>query len=338
MGLEVCARRGGGGKLEFGIVSSLDAGGGRLHFRPRADSVPAMAESLSPAPPRGKRPWYSPVRLVQRFLIYVVVGYAALCGYLYLAQNSLEYPRAMSGGVLAPEDAIRQAKAVGLVPWDAAGLDSSAPQGYVPIDFTKPAPRGTIVVFHGNGGWAGERTVYVDAFERRGFRTFLYEYPGYGGRPGRPSERTLVPDARALIRSLDRAGDGPIYVWGESLGAGVAAAVCADPALPVGGLVLLTPWDTVANVGSSRYPIIPVKWLMADTYDSIANLEHFRHPICVIRSTRDEIIPPALTINLYAHLPNPKKLILQEGYGHEDWPSSPELTWWDDALNFIAPK
>jgi len=36
-------------------------------------------------------------------------------------------------------------------------------------------------------------------------------------------------------------------------------------------------------------------------------------------------------------LSGPKKLIMQDGYGHGDWPCAPELRWWDDALNFIAP-
>jgi pimeloyl-ACP methyl ester carboxylesterase len=77
---------------------------------------------------------------------------------------------------------------------------------------------------------------------------------------------------------------------------------------------------------------------MIDKYDSIANLEHFHHPVCVIYGDKDETVPPALTLNLYAHLPEPKKLILQEGYGHGNWSTSSELSWWDNALNFIAPK
>jgi len=239
---------------------------------------------------------------------------------------------------LSTEAAIQEAGATGLVPWDHTTSGAAAPQGYVRPDFAAPAPRGTIVVFHGNGGWCLHRTRYVDAFTRRGFRVFLYEYPGYGGRPGRPSEATIVPDAKVLVRSLDQAGYGPIYVWGESLGSGVAAAICADATLPVHGLALLTPWDNIANVGLSIYPYLPIRLLMADKYDSIADLEHFRHPICVIRSEKDEVIPPPLTLNLYAHLSEPKKMILQEGYGHNDWPNSPELTWWDNALNFIAPK
>ena len=225
-----------------------------------------------------------------------------------------------------------------LIPWKHTTPGAAAPQGYVRPDFARPAPRGTIVLIHGNGGCAFERVNYVDAFTRRGFRTFLYEFPGYGGRPGTPGEAVIVPDARAVIRALDQAGYGPIYVWGESLGAGVAAAVCADPTLPVHGLVLLTPWDNIANVGLSIYPYIPVRLLMIDKYDSIANLQKFPHPICVVRSAEDEVIPPLLTSNLIAHLPGSPKVIIHENAGHNNWPNSPELKWWDDALNFIAPQ
>jgi pimeloyl-ACP methyl ester carboxylesterase len=153
-----------------------------------------------------------------------------------------------------------------------------------------------------------------------------------------PSEKTIVPDARAVIRSLDAAGFGPIYVWSESLGTGIAAAVCADPSLPVHGLGLASPWDTLPNVAASYYPYYPVRFFIKDRYDSISNLQHFHHPICVIRGDMDDTIPPPLSINLFAHLPEPKKEILKTGYGHGDWPHTPDLPWWNDAIDFIAPK
>jgi pimeloyl-ACP methyl ester carboxylesterase len=277
------------------------------------------------------------MRVAQRAIIYALIAYVTLCVYLYFTQDSQIYPAAISGGKIDTPRAIHWAAAEGFVPWDHPTPGAASPQGYVPRDFAKPAPRGTIVVFHGNGGWAGDRTMYPDAFRPRGFRTFLYEYPGYGGRPGHPREATIVPDAQALIRELAVEGDGPIYVWGESLGSGVAASVCADPKLPVHGLVLMMPWDTIAHVATYRFPFIPAGWLMHDTYDSIANLAHFPHPICVIRGDQDTTIPPALTLNLFAHLPEPKLMILQKGYGHGDWPCESNLAWWNEALNFIAP-
>jgi len=292
----------------------------------------AASDPASPA----KRLWYRPLGLVKRFVFCAAFVYVAVCVYLYAMQTGMIYVGSNEG--LSPEVASQVAKSMGFVPWEHTTPGAAAPQGYVRPDFTAPAPRGTIVVFHGNGGWSVERNYYVEAFTQRGFRVFLYEYPGYGGRPGRPGEAAIVPDAQALIRSLDQAGYGPIYVWGESLGAGVAASTCADETLPVHGLVLLTPWDNIANVGLSIYPYLPVRLLMIDKYDSIANLEHFQHPICVIRSAQDELVLPPLTLNLYAHLPEPKKMIVQQGCGHNTWPNEPGLSWWDDALNFIAPK
>lgn len=293
---------------------------------------------MAASTPPGKRPWYHPLGLAKRIAFSAVIVYLAACVFLFSLQNSLIYPIKASGADLPHDQAIQMAREFGLVPWEHTTPGASAPQGYVRPDFSNPASRGTIVVFHGNGGWSVDRTEYTDAFTRRGFRVFLYEYPGYGGRPGRPGESTIVPDAQALVRSLDQAGFGPVYVWGESLGAGVAASVCHDPTLPVHGLVLLTPWDNLANVGLSLYPFIPVRLLMIDKYDSIANLQHFAHPICVVRSSDDEVIPPPLTLNLYAHLPDPKKMIVHSGAGHNSWPNSPGLPWWDDALDFIAPR
>ena len=282
-----------------------------------------------------KRPWYSPLRLAQRAAIYVVGAYLTFCGLLYFTQDSQIYPS--GNGKIGTDQAVRDAAAYRLTPWTDAAAGPS-PQGYVPRDFKGPAPRGTIVVFHGNGDTAYDRSYYADAFRPRGFRTFLYEYPGYGGRPGHPREALIVPDARALIRELDREGLGPVYVWGESLGSGVAGSVVADPTLPVHGLVLMMPWDTIAHVATYRFPFIPVTFLMHDTYDTAGNLENFKHPICVLRGDRDSIIPPALTLALFAHLPDPKLMILQAGYGHGDWPSEPDQAWWDEALDFIAPR
>jgi pimeloyl-ACP methyl ester carboxylesterase len=291
----------------------------------------------SPEIPVAKRRWYHPIALAKRLVIYAVIAYVVVCVYLAAMQTRLIY--VASTHPMSIEDATRFAQDAGVIPWDHSTAGSASPQGFVRPDFaTAPAPRGTIVCFHGNGEFAWMRTALVDAFRQRGFRTFLYEYPGFGGRPGTPSEKAIVPDAQALIRSLDQAGFGPVYVCGISLGAGVAAAACADPALPVRGLILITPWDNLANVGLTIYPYIPVRLLLVDRYDSIANLQNFPHPICVVRSEKDELVLPRLSLNLYDHLPVRKKMIVQPDVGHNDWPASPELKWWDEALDFIAPK
>lgn len=286
----------------------------------------------------GRRIWFWVRQTVRVLLVLVALAYFSYCVYLYLTQDDQIYARSANGVIIPTGTAIAEARAAGLVPWDHPTPGAASPQGYVPVSFNQPAPRGTIVVFHGNGNWAARRTLYVDAFARRGFRTFLYEYPGYGGRPGEPHEQAIVPDARALVRELSRDGHGPVYLWGESLGSGVAAAVAADSTLPIQGLVLLTPFNQIIGVALYRYPYIPVTLLVRDRYDSVENLARFTHPVAIVRCDEDEIVPPPLTLQLYAGLPEPKKMIVLHGVGHNDWPGAPGLSWWDDALDFVAPK
>jgi pimeloyl-ACP methyl ester carboxylesterase len=279
-------------------------------------------------------PWWHPLKLILRLLIFLFVGFIVICAFLYAMQGKLIYPAA--GQAFTPTQLQTEMRAAGVEAWSPErGGD---PQGFVLTDFHDPAPRGTFVVLHGNGEYAWYHAETARELRRRGFRAVLYEYPGYGGRSGMPSEKTIVPEVQAIIRALDKAGLGPVYIWGQSLGAGVAAAACADESLPVRGLLLITPWDTLPNVGAAFYPYIPVRWLMIDRYNSVANLAHFQHPIFLARSDHDEVIPLPLSMNLYAHLPEPKKELVFENAGHNDWPGNTPDSWLDEALDFIAPK
>ena len=108
-----CAGR---GKLEV-----LRSCGGRfLAVAARAASEnclfpqPRVALRMASGPAQ-KRPWFSPLRLAQRLAIYLVTAYVVLGGYLYFNQNSLEYPRVVTGCVMPIDQALKEAKAAGLV-------------------------------------------------------------------------------------------------------------------------------------------------------------------------------------------------------------------------------
>lgn len=198
--------------------------------------------------------------------------------------------------------------------------------------------RGTVVVFHGNGGPAMFRVAYIAALELRGYRVVLAEYPGYGGRPGDLSEKSLVADARRTVALAEKDFGGPVYLWGESMGCGVASALADDQEIRPDGVVLVTPWDSLLNTAKALYPWLPVSLLLTDAYDNVANLARFKGPVAVIMSARDEIIPNRLTKNLYASLAEPKKLWIFEKAGHNDWPSGPELGWWDEVMIFLTAQ
>ena len=201
------------------------------------------------------------------------------------------------------------------------------------------APAGTLVLFHGNGGTAFDRSFYLEPFMNLGFRVILAEYPLYGGRPGKVGEKPFVADA---LQTLDLAYGqygAPLYLVGESLGCGVAAAAAKQTSVPIAGIILITPWDTLALVAKSLFRFFPVRLVLTDKYDSIENLKNYPHNIAVVAAERDEILPVAHAYNLYEHLPaGRKKMWVIKGAGHNDWPlyAHPEL--FKEVFDFVQNK
>jgi hypothetical protein len=200
-----------------------------------------------------------------------------------------------------------------------------------------PVPKGTIVLFHGNGGTAYDRSFYLEPLTALGFRVILAEYPKYGGRPGKVGEKPFVADALETVRLAFAEFGEPLYLLGESLGCGVAAAVAKQTPVPIAGLILITPWDTLAAVAKSLFPFLPVSMLLTDKYDSIGNLKSFPRNISVVGAERDEILPIRHAQNLYENLPQGRKrMLVIRGAGHNDWPFHADENLFREITDFIS--
>lgn len=199
-----------------------------------------------------------------------------------------------------------------------------------------PAPNGTIVLFHGNGGTALDRGFYLEPLMELGFRVVLTEYPKYGGRPGQVGEKPFVADGLETVRLAHQQFGEPLYLFGESLGCGVASAVANKTSAPIAGIILITPWDTLASVAKSLFPFLPVTMLLTDKYDSIENLKSFKKKISVVGAERDEILPIKHAQNLYNFLPeNSKRMWVIKGAGHNDWPFHVGSSFWKEITGFV---
>lgn len=222
---------------------------------------------------------------------------------------------------------LAEARRHGLTPWPDAGDFRGLrrePSG--------PA-RGTVLLFHGNAGHAGHRAAYADELARLGLRVILAEYPAYGSRPGQLGEAALVADATASLALAGRQFGGPLLLAGESLGAGVVAAVAKSA--EVAGVLLITPWDSIASVARHHYPGLPVGWVLRDSYDSVANLAGYPGPVAVVVAERDSIIPPALGRRLFASLGEPKRLWIVPAADHNDWLGRVDAAWWESVVGFL---
>jgi uncharacterized protein len=216
--------------------------------------------------------------------------------------------------------------------WQATSADY---QGVIAAH-DAPAPNGTIVLFHGNGGTAADRGFYLEPFMKLGFRVILAEYPKYGGRPGKVGEKPFVAAGLETVRQAFEQYEEPLYLVGESLGCGVAAAVAKQTSVPIAGIILITPWDTLASVAKSIFPFLPVKLVLTDKYDSIENLKSFKNKFSVIGAERDEILPIKHAVNLYNALPEGRKRMwIIKGAGHNDWPMHADAFLFKEITDFV---
>lgn len=149
-----------------------------------------------------------------------------------------------------------------------------------------------VLVLPGNGGNRLGRVLLAEELSARGLTVLLVDYRGYGGNPGSPSEEGLLIDARAGLDYLrERFPHRPTLYFGESLGAAVATALAVQqtPA----GLILRSPFASLAAVGQHAYPFLPVKVLLHDRFPVLDLVSRVDAPVVVIYGTADAIVPPS---------------------------------------------
>ena len=176
----------------------------------------------------------------------------------------------------------------------------------------------TVLVANGNAGDRSMRAPLARALENQGFGVLLFDYRGYGGNPGSPSEDGLARDVRAARQFLIEEGvpDNRLLYYGESLGAAVVAELAT--AHPPGGLVLRSPFTDLASVGQIHYPFLPVRALLKDRFPVAEYVARVAVPITVVYGTADSIVPPEESRRSVAAAPGPTRLVAVEGADHND--------------------
>jgi hypothetical protein len=185
---------------------------------------------------------------------------------------------------------------------------------------SRPSPaRFTVLVFNGNAGNRAYRAALGQGLRANGCSVLLFDYRGFGGNPGTPTESGLAADARAARAFLAGRGDvdpDRLVYFGESLGTAVAARLAAEH--PPAALVLRSPFASLAEVGQFHYPILPVRWLLRDRFATIEHIRQVRSPLLVIAGARDTIVPVEQSRRLYEAAPSTKRLLVIEGADHND--------------------
>ncbi len=181
-----------------------------------------------------------------------------------------------------------------------------------------PAAKVTVLFLHGNAGNLWNRRAKIAILLDAGAEVCAIDYRGYGRSGGTPSEAGTYRDARAaydyLTKTLNRAPRN-IVVYGESLGSAVAVELATH--VPVGGVIIEEAFTSVAEVGQKLFPLLPVRWIVRNRYDTIHKMDRLSAPLLIFHSRHDEMFPLQYAERLLAAAPEPKQLVELHG-GHND--------------------
>jgi uncharacterized protein len=177
---------------------------------------------------------------------------------------------------------------------------------------------GHLLLCHGNAGNVGDRVPHAALLTAAGFDVLLFDYRGYGRSTGRPSEEGTYRDARAALKCmLEQPGVDPgrVLYLGESLGGAVALDLALES--PPAGIVLLSAFTGVREMGRLHFPLIPVA-LVPDAYPTLRRIRGLRAALLVLHGDRDDIVPLSQGRALFEAAPGRKHIHVFGGLGHND--------------------
>jgi hypothetical protein len=228
-----------------------------------------------------------------------VVFYLVVCLLIAVFQRRLLYFPPM----FTPAQVDQRAREARLDRW-------TNPAGQ-PIGMKRPSVKqpvtGRVLIVYGNGSCATGCGHYADVIQGvAALDVYILDYPGYADRPGSPGQKNIFRAADEAFQLLPT--NGPVYLVGESLGTGVASYLAGTHSNQVAGVVLLAPYNRLADVAQYHYPFLPVHLLLWDRFPSDDYLRHYHGPVAVLLAGQDPVVPERFGRRLFQGYDGPKRL------------------------------
>ena len=173
---------------------------------------------------------------------------------------------------------------------------------------------------HGNAGNISHRLENLHLIHHRlGVNVLLIDYRGYGHSQGQPSEKGTYRDAEGAFEYLQSRPDidpSKILVFGRSLGCAVAVELATHCALY--GLILESPFTSLADMAKRALPLPGVTVFVRKKYDSLSKIGCVSIPLLVLHGDQDDTIPLEMGERLFEAANQPKTFYAINGAGHND--------------------
>jgi len=174
----------------------------------------------------------------------------------------------------------------------------------------------TILFLHGNAGSLENRIHKINHFKNMNINFLLVSWRGFNGNKGKPTEQGLYEDGRSAVRWLKSKGvlEKNIIIYGESLGTGVATEIAQNKNFA--GIILESPFTSMIEAGKTKYPYLPVRFLLKDKYESNKKIINIKSPILVMHGKVDNIVPFYMGKKIYELANEPKYSYFSEYDDH----------------------
>lgn len=239
--------------------------------------------------------------IVALYLLFVALG--------YLFQRYIIY---------RPSHDIPKSSESRAIDMTVVGLKSG--KGLLLKSWYKRAVEGqpTLIYFQGNMGDIGDRAPLIRPYLDKGIGVLLVGYRGYGGNPGRPTEKGLYDDAQAAWDYLrqQQIPSRCIVVYGESIGAALAIELATERS--VAATILQSPFTSLVELGKYHYPIFPIDWILKDRYLNNNKMGKINSPLLMLIAREDRIVPVSQSRRLFELANRPKEIKFYEGVGHNE--------------------
>lgn len=285
------------------------------------------------------KPGYGLKYYLRRTLIYFVVIYSCMVIAVTIFQRKLMYPasRMQDGNPqywglssrMVREVPLTTPDNVQLGGWHHLPDDASTDGSEAGFDAALKESGRVCLFFHGNGGHRGHRTDLYRTLSALGLHSVNIDYRGYGDSSGSPSEEGLTTDARTVWEWV--AGKGVtadrIILYGESLGCAVAVRLAmelCEAGTPPAGMVLESPFSSMADAAAKHYWFIPVRLIILDRWPSQERIGKVTCPVLQFHGHRDWIVPFKLGKRLFEATPEAsesgieKRLVELPDAGHNN--------------------
>ncbi len=192
--------------------------------------------------------------------------------------------------------------------------------------FVPPKPgKPTILQSMGNVSSLSTMLRYQPLIEE-GYGFMVYEYPGYGSTPGKPTEEGINQAGLAasdFLRYEKKIPRSQQVFYGISLGGTVTATLASER--PCRGVIMestMTRFPDVAKLKTENYVpswIIPLHEIATSQMESEKKMRAVNKPLLVMHGTKDSLMPISFAERLFKSAATPenqKKLIRFPGQGH----------------------